>query len=207
MKRSVYGTVGKVTNFPTAPVDKIFVGIWTSVRDRFWWELSSICSKFEQASRANRRARFSRWAYADEILSTSCPLHLTDAFGHENVRRVREGFYFFLFISSFASLVSTMCGKLLAGCRYNSINNNNNNNRTRTQFVSVRIFHAQWQKLPRQTEVGRRSLSKNFVACLSHCLCHCMHDCLFDCMCECVCVCSVMHVCFSCVRCLTNAKK
>lgn len=94
MKRSVYGTVGKVTNFPTAPVDKIFVGIWTSVRVRFWWELSSICSKFEQASRANRRARFSRWAYADEILSTFCPLHLTDAFGHENVRRVREGFYY-----------------------------------------------------------------------------------------------------------------
>lgn len=184
MKRSVYGTVGKVTNFPTAPVDKIFVGIWTSVRVRFWWELSSICSKFEQASRANHRDRFSRWAYADEILSTFCPLHLTDAFGHENVCRVREGFYLF-------RVSLRLCQQCVGNCWPVAVTTAVTTTTityqpTHTQFVSVRIFHAQWQKLARQTEVGRRSLSKNFVACLSHCLCHCMHDCLFHCMCECV---------------------
>lgn len=188
MKRSVYGTVGKVTNFPTAPVDKIFVGIWTSVRVRFWWELSSICSKFEQASRANHRDRFSRWAYADEILSTFCPLHLTDAFGHENVRRVREGFYLF-------RVSLRLCQQCVGNCWPVAVTTAVTTTTityqpTHTQFVSVRIFHAQWQKLARQTEVGRRSLSKNFVACLSHCLCHCMHDCLFDCMCECICSCN-----------------
>lgn len=183
MKRSVYGTVGKVTNFPIAPVDKIFVGIWTSVRVRFWWELSSICSKFEQASRANRRARFSRWAYADEILSTFCPLHLTDAFGHENVCRVREGFL--LFISSFASLVSTMCGKLLAGCRYNS--SNNNNNRLTHNLWAWEFFTPSDKSCPgKQKLVEGRWVRTSLRVCPTVCVTACMIVCLIACVSVCV---------------------
>lgn len=135
MERSVYGTVGKVT----APVDKINVGIWTSVRVWFWWELSSICSNFEQASRANRRARFPRWVYAGrdplDILSVTfngC------AWAWECEQGSRGGG--FSLYTCFASLVSTMCGKLLAGCRYNSSSNNNNNRTTQTHLWAWEFF-------------------------------------------------------------------